>query len=338
MSKIYNVVVFGLGGIGKAHIKGVLGNVTCKLYGICDVCQETLDAVAAEHPGVVTSTDYRAFLADPNVDVVIVGTPDFVHAEQSVAALEAGKHVLCEKPLAMGMADVEKIVAAVEKSSAKFMIGQVCRYAPGFRKAKELVDEGKIGKLFFVESEYAHNYGHARGVADWRVNPLRDPMVGGGCHAVDLLRWVAGEMKSVSALSNHYCLTDWPVNDCTVSIFQFENGIIGKVMASIGCVRTYTMRSVFYGTEGTIICDNTSDHIRLASPKFQPDHGNDFVDIPVDINNHNVTAELADFMDAIINEKPVLTNVYEGARTVAAATAASESAREGGKPVMIRKF
>lgn len=338
MSKIYNVAVLGLGGIGRAHIKGVLNTPTCKLYAICDKNQEKLDEVLKDYPGVLGVTDYKDLVADKNVDLMIVATPDFVHAEQAVAALEAGKHVLCEKPLAMGMEDVDKIVAAVEKASSKFMIGQVCRYAPGFRKAKELVDEGKIGKLFFVESEYAHNYGHARGADDWRVNPLRDPMVGGGCHAVDLLRWVAGEMKSVSALSNHFCLQDWPVNDCTVSIFQFENGVIGKVMASIGCVRTYTMRSVFYGTEGTIICDNTSDHIKLSSPKTNPDHGNDFVDIPVDINNHNVTAELQDFMDAILNDKPVLTNVYEGARTVAAATAASQSAREGGKPVMIRKF
>ncbi len=338
MSKIYNVVVLGLGGIGRAHIKGVLNTPSCKLYAICDTSQEAIDLAKKDYPDVPAVKDYKELLADENVDLVIVATPDFVHAEQAVAALQVGKHVLCEKPLAMGMDDVDKIVSAVEAASSKFMIGQVCRYAPGFRKAKELVDEGKIGKLFFVESEYAHNYGRARGVGDWRVNPLRDPMVGGGCHAVDLLRWVAGEMKSVSALSNHFCLTDWPVNDCTISIFQFENGVIGKVMASIGCVRPYTMRSVFYGTEGTIICDNTSDHIQLSSPKTNPEKGNAFVDIPVDINNHNVTAELQDFMDAIVNDKPVLTNVYEGARTVAAATAASLSAREGGKPVVIRKF
>ena len=231
----------------------------------------------------------------------------------------------------------KNIIAEVEKSKVKFMIGQVCRYAPGFALAKRLVDQGAIGELYFVESEYAHNYNSAKGVNNWRVDARREPFVGGGCHAVDLLRWVAGEAYEVSAFANHKCLADWPVNDCTIAIYKFANNVIGKVLVSIGCVRPYTMRSCFYGTEGTIICDNTSPDIKICSRKFMAGKL-DFASMPVNIANHNVSAEIADFMKCIINDTPVETSIYEGARTVAAALAAAESAKLGGQPVKIEQL
>ena len=185
--------------------------------------------------------------------------------------------------------------------------------------------------LYFVESEYAHNYGeHARGYDDWRVCPEREGFIGGGCHAVDLLRWIAGDPTEVYAHANHKCLTDWPVNDCTIAIYKFPDNVMGKVFVSIGCRRDYTMRSVFYGTKGTIICDNTSPTITLyegedyATPKT----------IPVEINNHNVTAEIDAFITSLIDGKDILVGSVEGANTVTVCCATVESAKIG-KPVDI---
>ncbi len=127
------------------------------------------------------------------------------------------------------------------------------------------------------------------------------------------------------------------MNDCTIAIYKFANNVIGKVLVSIGCVRPYTMRSCFYGTEGTIICDNTSPDIKICSRKFMAGKL-DFASMPVNIANHNVSAEIADFMKCIINDTPVETSIYEGARTVAAALAAAESAKLGGQPVKIEQL
>ncbi|MBI3919968.1 MAG: hypothetical protein HY318_01020, partial [Armatimonadetes bacterium] len=132
------------------------------------------------------------------------------------------------------------------------------------------------------------------------------------------------------------CLTDWPVNDCTVALFKFEGNVLGKVMVSIGCTRPYTMRSVFYGTEGTIICDNTSSEIQLCSTR-NFNNVPSFATFPVEIANHNVAAEIAEFVDCILNDKPVPTNEIEGARTVATCLAAAQSAREG-RPVAIERI
>jgi len=216
------------------------------------------------------------------------------------------------------------------------MIGQVCRKAPGFVLAKKLIEDGEIGELFFVESEYAHDYSRIPGVGNWRIDPvhLRHPIIGGGCHAIDLLRWLAGNPSEVYAYSNRKMLKDWPVDDCTVAIMKFPNEVVGKVFTSVGCKRTYTMRTVLYGSTGTIITDNTSEKITLMQ-EVVDENGKASIkttELPVDVNNHNVTAEIKELTEAILGRAPLITDGKEGASTVAVGCAIVESAATG-KPV-----
>lgn len=330
-----NTIGVGVIGLrmGHSHLTGYAQNPRCRVIGVCDVDRDILAARQREFGARVAVTDYRELLAVPEIRVVSVASPDYYHAEQSIAALEAGKDVLCEKPLTLSVGEARQIAAAVERTGRRFMVGQVCRYAPGFVLARRMIQRGDIGKLFLVESEYAHNYSGARGIGSWRVDPRREPVIGGGCHAVDLLRWVAGDAEEAFAYANHVCLTDWPVNDCTVGVLKFRNGVIGKVMVSIGCVRPYTMRSVFYGTDGTIVCDNTSPEIQLCS-RGNLTGGPAFATFPVHIASHNVGAEINEFIDCIVNDRPVVTGVMEGLKTVATCVALVESARTG-RPVRV---
>ena len=219
--------------------------------------------------------------------------------------------------------------------------GQICRYTPGFVEAKKLIDRGEIGELFFVETEYAHDYSKID--LPWRLDPLRHGFLGGGCHAVDLARWIAGDPTEVFAYANHKMLPNYPTDDCTIAIMKFPNNVIGKVFVSTGCKRNYTMRSVFYGTKGTIITDNTSNHMTV----FKDGVGNGetlFADLPqshaipieypVIVNNHNAAGELDEFVDCIVNDKPIHTTAVEGAKTVKASLAAVESSKTG-MPVKI---
>ncbi|MFQ6099105.1 MAG: Gfo/Idh/MocA family protein, partial [Armatimonadota bacterium] len=256
--------------MGASHVRGYVANLNVEVRSVCDLDAARAAAVAKQFNVPHHTTDYRDCIRQDGVDVVSVATPDPLHAEHSIAALEAGKHVLCEKPLALTIEDCEAMVRAADRSGKKFMIGQVCRYAPGFRLAKRLVDDGLIGRLFFVESEYAHDYTNLPGVGGWRVDPqvMREPFIGGACHAVDLLRWIAGDADEVFAYSNRFVLTDWPVDDCTIACIRFKSGVIGKAFCSVGCKRPYTMRSVFYGDEGTIISDNTSPEVLVYSRRY----------------------------------------------------------------------
>ena len=331
--------VVGVGGLGKSHIKGIHENEAAELVCVCDNREEIAKEIA-EANGVPYYVDFYEMIKVGGFDCVILVTPDQIHREHAVAALEAGYHVLCEKPLAQTIEDCEAMVEAAKRTGLKFMTGQVCRKAPGFVKAKELVSEGKIGELFYVESEYAHDYEFLK--PEWRKDPvkLRYSIVGGGCHAIDLLRWIAGDPTKVMALANRKVLTDWPVDDCTIAIMEFPNNVVGKIFCGIGVKRDYTMRTCLYGTKGTIICDNRSPEITLYLHEVTEEgkHTYPATKIPVDIAHHNVTAEIADMCEAILNDTALECDAVEGASTVAVGLAAVESAALGGMPVAPKYF
>jgi len=331
MEHPYGAAVIGVGH-GKLHAQAYKDTPATELIAVCDKYIDRAHKLGDELSASLVTEDYRKVLEDERVSIVSIVSPDPLHSEMAVAALKAGKHVLCEKPLALSIEDCATIVDAVAEASTVFMVGQSCRFAPGFVMARRLIKEGAIGDLFFVESEYAHHYENARGVDDWRLDPERHPVIGGGCHAVDFLRWVAGDPTEAMAYANHKTLPDWPYDDATVAILKFPGNVIGKVLVSIGCRRPYTMRSVFYGTAGTIICDNTSPSIQLHRHDIEPHER--FSEIAVEVNNHNVPAEVEMIIDLVDSRKPVELTAVEGARTVAACIAIVESARVG-KPVPI---
>jgi predicted dehydrogenase len=333
--------------MGQAHMGGIKASNNSELVSICDIGQTTLNA-AAKTFGVAESDcckDYKEMIKRKDIDAVVVATPDQLHEECTIAALEEGKHVLCEKPMALTLHECTSMIKASERTGKKLMVGQVCRYAPGFTSAKQLIDDGQIGELFLVESEYAHDYTHSTGVGNWRLDPvnLRHPVIGGGCHAVDLLRWIAGNPSEVFAYANRKVLKTWPVDDCTVAILKFPGEVIGKVMVSVGCKREYTMRSVFYGTKGTIIADNTSSNITLYKEniagdskifqgKFQDISEQRLaINIPVRVDSHNISAEISEFSDAILNDQAVKTDGRQGANTVAVCCGIVESVAKAEK-------
>ena len=219
------VGVIGLG-MGRLHLKGVIA-YGAEVGMICDINPEKLKAVGDEHdiPVERRTENWLDIVNNKEINAVIIATPDQLHREMVEKLLEAGKHIMCEKPLALLREDVDAIVKKVrEHSEVKFMVGQICRFTPAFIKAKELVDAGKIGELYYVESEYAHDYKHMFDVdpKNWRSDPDRHGVVGGGCHDVDLLRWIVGEDPTeVFAYGTHKLLPDVAYDDATISVLKF---------------------------------------------------------------------------------------------------------------------
>ena len=315
---------------GMSHVEGAMG-YGAEIAAICDCDEENLRFAGERYniPQEKWVTDYRDIVNNKEIDVVTVAVPDQQHREMSCELLRSGKHVLCEKPLALTREDLVEIIKAEDESGKKFMVGQICRFTPAFEKAKELIDSGVIGELYFVESEYAHDY--MKLVDTWRADPLRHGVIGGGCHAVDLLRWLAGDPTEVFAYGTHRLLPTVSYDDATVAIMKFNENLMGKVFVSTGCKRDYTMRTVIYGTKGTIICDNTSPTITLFTTD---DEGvtKEAEIIDITVNNHNALKEFEVFADAIINDKPVITDAREGAKTVEVCLAIVNSSKTG-KPV-----
>jgi predicted dehydrogenase len=347
MEKIINVGVISCSNMAKGHMRGVIRHPKAELVAICDIDVEKMNKVGDEFGIERRYADYKELLAQPDIDAVIIVTPDHLHREMAVAALEAGKHVLCEKPLALNRDDLQAIADAVKKSDKKFMVGQIARYTPSFKLAKDIMNRGEIGDVVFIETEYAHNYEKILKACEdwkadparWRSNPERNGVVGGGCHAVDLLRWLIGaDPEEVRAYSTKKIFTDLPYDDTHIAIMKFPNNIMSKVFISVSCKRNYTMRTVIYGTKGTIVCDNKNSQMSVFRSEIAgqtegsliPNKPNSEVEVklPVAINNHNATAEFEEFADIVLNDKPVNTTVFEGAKTVAACFAIVEAAEK----------
>lgn len=338
--------LIGCGNFGNRHIETLTFIPEAEIVALCDIHMEKCQERKAQyHLEANCYTDHKEMLAKEDIDIVAVVSADQYHKEATVDALKAGCHVLCEKPMALLTEDCEEMIKVAEETGKLLMVGQICRYTPGFAKAKELVENGTIGELTFVESEYAHDYINTRGADDWRVTAEREPIIGGACHAIDLLRWIAGDPVETMAYSNHKMLKDWPVNDTTVAIFKFPNDVIGKVFTSISCKRDYTMRTVLYGTKGTIIVDNTSPELTLYLEKEDGDvceegRFNNVADksvkhmVKVVVNNHNIPEEHKQMIAAVTEGKPLITPGQEGARTVTVCRAVVESAKTG-MPVKI---
>lgn len=339
MEKV-RMAVIGLKTFGKnAHVKAIVANENAELVAVCDIVEEIARKVADEY-GVDYYLDYKELLKREDLDAITIATPDQIHREIAVAAMAAGKHVLCEKPLALSVEDCKAMVAASKQYGKKLMVGQICRLAPSFVLAKELVDRGEIGEIFFMESEYAHDYAKKVG-PNWRFDPKspRHPVTGGACHAMDLMRWIVGDPTEVFAYANKKMLAACPTDDCVIAVMKFPNEVIGKMFTSIGCKRRYTMRTCIYGSKGTIIVDNTSADLSLfkseiaGSEAFTPSIENQSLEIkiPVRAVKHNIHDEMKNFVNCILTDTDPETDGIEGAKTVAACCAIVESTLTGEK-------
>lgn len=338
--------MIGAGGFAGTHLSQLKQVGIAEVVAIADIIPEHVEEKAKEFNIPDTYLDYNELLKRDDIDAVVLPLPDQVHCEVAIAAMRAGKHVLCEKPMALDLDECKEMVRVSKETGRQLMVGQIGRYTPSFVKAMELIKKGTIGKIFFIESEYAHDYSAIGGAGGWRVTPEREPIIGGGCHAVDLIRMLMNENPTeVFAYANNMSLVDWPIHDCTVGIMKFPSGAIGKVMTSTGCKRKYTMRTVVQGTKGTLILDNTSPYITLNKEHFSDDECFDGlsqqtlnIQIGCAINNHNFAAEATDFCTSLLNGTPVVADAISGMSTAAICMGIVKSFKTGEKVILDYNF
>jgi predicted dehydrogenase len=162
--KRLRVGILGAGQIAQAaHFEGCAKARNADLFAICDVADDLRERMMITHGAVKGYADYETMLADPDVDAVIIATADAFHVPASIRALEAGKHVLCEKPVGVTVEEVDGLAAVVRASQLTFQIGHMKRFDPGLQAAKAFVDE-EMGSLIALKAWYCdstHRYAHA---------------------------------------------------------------------------------------------------------------------------------------------------------------------------------
>jgi predicted dehydrogenase len=191
-----------------------------------------------------------------DLDIVVICTPPHLHAQISIAAMERGKHVLCEKPLARTVREAEAMVKVAKANNVVLKCGFNHRYHPAIQKAKELLDKGMIGKPYFIRCRYGicGRLGYER---EWRANP--EIAAGGqlmeqGIHAVDLSRWFLGEFREVVAFTANYFWKTEPLEDNAFVLLRSEDGKVAFIHSSLTQWKNLFSFEIF-GSEGYAIVD-----------------------------------------------------------------------------------
>jgi predicted dehydrogenase len=319
------VGVIGLGHNGLAWCDGYSKHPECELVAVCDRDAKRTEA-AVGHFGVKGFTDYD--ILEQPLDLVSVHTPDHLHAEPFILSLQAGMHVVVEKPMANDLEDLERMVKAADAGDRLTYVGQVLRWNPLFQFVKRMVDDGTLGDVFYVEGDYNHDLRMQLQMEDWKVSKEK-PLVGGGVHPFDLLRWYVGNAVEAFAYSNHKAYPEMREDTTIVSVFEFESGAVGKVTAMYapiiaGMAHDYNM--AVYGRKGSIIRRQMFLD-GLAKP----------MDLPIEYHGHPYDPQIEHMVRCIKEKRQPLVDAHEGANSAAGVLCAHESALLH-RPVKVPRF
>jgi UDP-N-acetylglucosamine 3-dehydrogenase len=253
------VGVIGCGSIAQhRHLPEYKSNKNVEIVAVCDINEERAQAVAEKY-GVKAYTNYEELLASGSVDAVSVCTPNYLHAPISIAALNAGLHVLCEKPMATSKQEAQEMIAAANENGKKLMIGHNQRFVPSHQKARKLIESGEIGKIYSFRTAFGHG-----GPEGWSVEgkegwffQKEKAFVGAmgdlGVHKTDLLRYVLGEeITEVGAFVETSAKDFADVDDNAVCVLKTESGIIGTLAASWAYVSKEDNSTIIYGEKAIL--------------------------------------------------------------------------------------
>lgn len=325
--------VIGAGSIAQhRHLPEYDANQQAEIVAVCDINQERAAEVAEKY-GAKAYTDYQELLKSGEVDAVSVCTPNYLHAPISIAALEAGLHVLCEKPMATSKEEAENMIAAAEKSGKKLMIAHNQRFVPSHQKARQLIASGDLGRIYSFRTAFGHG-----GPEGWSVEgkegwffQKEKAFVGAmgdlGVHKTDLIRYLLGEeITEVGAFVGTSAKDFATVDDNAVCVLKTESGIIGTLAASWAYNGKEDNSTIIYGEKGTLRLEddpdyslialyNTGEVVNYQLGKIQSnDEGGQK-------NSHVVEK----FVDCVINNEAPPVSGEEGMKSLSVILAALES-------------
>lgn len=348
--KSIGIAIIGCGGITlQNHLPGIALCADTRVVALCDTNAATLERASRETGIAVTSTDYAEIVQRDDVQAVIIATPNVSHAPIALAAIAAGKHVLCEKPIAMNRADAEQMAVAADVAGVRHMTAFTYRFVPAMRYLRHLVARGELGQPYHYRSCRLQDWGTRN--LGWRqvralagVGELGDML----SHRIDFAHHLIGPMKRLVAnLMNLTPMRDGAPNDTddwVAILAEFTNGASGVLESSkLASGRNESWRSLdaveINGSEASFAFTtgswNTLQWGKAGGPGLEtltiprefftwpgsprdPDAGDPLVTFRYD--------QAFEFIDAIRSERPCTPSFHDGAQAQAVMEAAVRSA------------
>lgn len=334
MNKI-RVGVIGCGSIAKfRHLPEYAANETSEITAVCDLVEERAKKMA-ELYGSEVYTDYDEIIARNDIDAVSICLPNYLHAPVTIAALKSGKHVLCEKPMATSKQEAEEMIHAAREASKKLMIAHNQRFVASHQTAKEILDSGKLGKIYSFRTAFGHpgpEGWSVDGKESWFFNK-KQAFIGAlgdlGVHKSDLLRYLFGEFSAVSAFVETNAKDSTEVDDNAVVLLRTDSGIIGTLAASWAYVAGGGDNStVIYGEKGILRLEDDPEHslIEEYADGRVIKHKLDKIQTNED-GGQTSSHVINHFIQSIIEDKEPLITGEEGKKSLGIILGALESER-----------
>jgi UDP-N-acetylglucosamine 3-dehydrogenase len=327
--------IIGAGRFGQVHARVAASLPSVHLVALCNRNAEKLAVAAEEFQVPLRFTDFRQLLASPDIEAVSVTTHWRDHFEVAMAALEAGKHVLLEKPMAATSNECQRLIAAAAVARGMLMVGHICRFDPRISLAKRAIDEGRIGRILSMHAK--RNLPIAPG--NIRLDKI-SPLMGDGIHDADLMMWFLG--RAPTRVYAHQLRVDqFQYPDIGWAMLHFGKDAMGvvetnwRLPANVETVIDAQFEIV--GTEGMLRIDCANTGLEILDPRGlkKPDtaywpiqHGQ-----PVGV----LVQEMTYFVDCIRRQTaPSVITLPEAARAVAIMEIAEQSAAEG-RPIDVQE-
>ena len=335
------IAILGVGDIANVHIEAYQALADrCEIRALVDIFQDKAEAKRQKYGlSCDVVTDYKTLLDRKDIDLVSICLPPSAHCDVAVDFLRAGKHVLCENPMAPSLEQCDRMIAAAKEGGAKLGVVAQNRFKPDIMRTKKLLESGVLGPIYFTQANSLWWRGDNYYDLWWRGTWEKE---GGGCtfihavHHIDLFLWLMGDLREISAMVSNQNHQNSEVEDVSISTLRFQNGAVGTMIASL----------LHHGEEQKIIIDGENGSIeiphKVASDKQQPNgypEPNDpmrekieetFRSFP-DLPYQDHCGQIENMISAIENgTEPLITGV-DGRKTVEFITAVYQSAFLGEK-------
>ena len=326
--KQLNIGIIGAGRIGKVHMQSITYNVPgAKVLGITDVFKDGLQELADKYGIEKVYADYKEMLADKDIDAVLVCSSTDTHADISIEAAQAGKHIFCEKPVDLTPEKVKAVIDAVEKAGVKLQVGFNRRFDHNFAHVRSLINEGKVGNLELIKITSRDPEPPSAEYAAVSGGMFLDMTI----HDFDMARFLAG-CDVTEVYVNATCLVDPAIGeagdvDTAIINLKFENGALGVIDNSRRAAYGYDQRIEVFGSLGAAMAANdtptnvtvmNADGVTTDKPLY----------FFLERYMQSFRDEMIQFVDAVQNDKPTPTTGLDGLNSILVALAAKKSVAE----------
>jgi len=321
---VIKIGVVGIGSMGKNHVRVCSELESIDLVGICDIDKKLTSRIATTF-GTTAFSDYKTLIG--KVDAVIVATPTITHYKIAKDFLKAGKHVLVEKPISSTIEDGKELITLAEKDDMVLAVGHIERHNPVVQFMKDAVQDKRFGQLITLESKRVSNF------------PGRIKDIGVifdlGIHDIDIMRYLAGEIKSVYATAGTFT-KNIGFEDHAIIVLTFENGICGVI--EVNWLTPMKIRKLFLTCSGSFVeMDYMSQSITISSSSFKKVNELDLYHVPIESNITQISLEkkeplkneIEDFIGAIQDTRKPLVSGADGLRALQIAAATEKSYKRG---------